>query len=149
MLGAAVGLRIRISAYPAERAIHDAPQLALLRKFRERIGEGWSWQFEVPVPIAGDRRAADAVLRNGDTTVLVEAFTRLADAQRQFRAVLLKQRDMRMSRAVVVLGESAANRRALTAAADVIAADFPGSTRAVLAALSGGRDPGANGIVVL
>jgi hypothetical protein len=50
---------------------------------------------------------------------------------------------------VIVLAESASNRRALAEAADVIAADFPLGTRAVLRALSAGRDPGAHGIVVL
>lgn len=149
VLGASVGLRIRLAAYPAERAIHDAPQLALLRRFRQRVGTEWSWQFEVPVPIVGDRRAADAVLQRGDLAVLVEAFTRLADAQGQFRAVLIKQRDLRISRAIIVLRESQVNRSALTAAADVVAANFPLSTRTVLAALKSGRDPGANGLVVL
>lgn len=149
VLGAAVGLRVRVSAFPAERAIHDAAQLALLREFRERVGEAWSWHFEVPVPIPGDRRAADAVLRRGEVGLLVEAFTRLSDGQAQLRAVLLKQRDMRIPRAVILLRESRANRAALTAAADTVAADFPLSTRTVLTALKSGRDPGAGGVVLL
>src|ERR671910_280397 len=79
----ASGLPLRVGSYPGERAIVDAPQLELLRRFQARIGAAWGWQFEVPTPIAGDRRAADAVIRNGRATIVVEAFTRLADAQAQ------------------------------------------------------------------
>jgi hypothetical protein len=149
VLGAAVGLRIWIATFPAERAIRDAPQLGLLRRLRARIGESWQWSYEVTVPIARDQRAADAVIRRGELMIMIEAFTRLADAQAQLRAVMVKARDIDASRVVIVVAGSHTNRRALVAAADVIASDFPLRNRAVLSALVAGRDPGANGIVVL
>jgi transcriptional regulator with XRE-family HTH domain len=148
LLAAAVGLKLWLTTYPAERAIHDAPQLALLRRFRARVGDGWSWSYEVIVPIPGDLRAADAVI-GGAVRVMVEAFTRLADAQAQLRSVLVKARDLGIGRVVIVIADTNANRRALAEAGEVLLADFPLSTRTVLAALSAGRDPGANGIVVL
>lgn len=146
---AAVGLKLWVTTYAAERAIRDAPQLMLLRQFRVRIGEGWHWSYEVVVPLARDQRAADAVIRQGSVAVMIEAFTRLADAQAQFRAVLLKARDLGIDRVIILVGESQANRRALEVAADVVGANFPLRTRTVLRALAAGRDPGANGIVVL
>jgi len=149
VLAAAVGLKMWTTTFPSERLLRDAPQLRLLQRFRARIGEGWRWTFEVVLPDRLDQRAADAVIRNPSGAVMIEAFTRLADAQSQLRAVHLKARDLGVGRVVIVLAESAANRRALAEAADVIAADFPLGTRAVLRALSEGRDPGANGIVVL
>jgi hypothetical protein len=149
VLSAAVGLKLWATTFPAERAIHDAPQLNLLRRFRARVGEGWRWSFEVIIPIAHDLRAADAVLESGAVRVMVEAFTRLADAQAQLRAVQLKARDLGINRVVIVVAATSVNRRALAEAASVIAADFPLGTRATLAALAAGRDPGANGIVVV
>ena len=149
VLAAAVGLKMWTTTFPSERLLRDAPQLRLLQRFRARIGEGWRWTFEVVLPDRLDQRAADAVIRNPSGAVMIEAFTRLADAQSQLRAVHLKARDLGVGRVVIVLAESAANRRALAEAADVIAADFPLGTRAVLRALSEGRDPGTNGIVVL
>ena len=149
VLAAAVGLKMWTTTFPSERVLRDAPQLRLLQRFRARIGEGWAWSFEVVLPDRLDQRAADAVIRNSSGTVMIEAFTRLANAQSQLRAVHLKARDLGVGRVVIVLAESAANRRALAEAADVIAADFPLGTRAVLRALTEGRDPGANGIVVL
>jgi transcriptional regulator with XRE-family HTH domain len=149
VLGAAVGLKLWATTFPAERAIHDAPQLLLLRRFRARVGEMWRWSFEVVVPIARDQRAADAVMEATGATVMVEAFTRLSDAQGQLRAVLLKARDMGISRVVIVVAATKANRRAMSEAATMLAAEFPLGSRATLAALVAGRDPGANGTVLI
>ncbi len=80
---------------------------------------------------------------------MIEAFSRLADAQAQLRAVHIKARDMGIERVVIVIAGTHANRRALAEASHVLASDFPLDTRAVLAALSKGEDPGANGIVLL
>jgi transcriptional regulator with XRE-family HTH domain len=147
--GAAAGLKVWIGTYPGERAIVDAPQLQLLRRLRARIGPAWSWQFEVPVPISRDRRAADAVIRRNGVAIMIEAYTRLADAQAQLRSVNLKLRDLGLSRMVVVVAGTHANRRALVIAAPVLASNFPLGTRATLVALAAGRDPGAHGLVVL
>lgn len=149
VLSAAVGLKLWVSNFAAARAIRDAPQLELLRRFRARAGESWSWSYEVIVPIARDQRAADAVMRRNAAVIMVEAFTRLADGQAQLRSVLLKARDMGIGRVIVAVAATPANRRALSAAAEVVASDFPLATRATLNALSEGRDPGANGIVVI
>ena len=149
ILGAAVGLKVWVTTFASERAIHDAPQLALLRRFRARIGEDWQWTYEAPVPIQRDQRAADAVIRTASAVVMIEAFTRLADAQAQLRAVQAKSRDMGIERVILVIAATHANRRALALAADVVASGFPLRTRAVLSALAAGRDPGANGMVLL
>ena len=149
VLGAAVGVKVWTTTFAAERAIRDAPQVALLRRFRSRAGPTWRWSFEVIVPIARDQRAADAVMQIGDVRIMVEAFTRLADAQAQLRAVLLKTRDLGIGRVIIVVAATNTNRRALAEAADLLVADFPLGTRAVLAALKAGRGPGANGVVVI
>ncbi|HLB38380.1 MAG TPA: hypothetical protein VJL31_17555, partial [Gemmatimonadales bacterium] len=96
-------------------------------------------------------RAFDALLtsRNGHTTVAIEAITRLRDAQAQLRAMARKQRDGQATRLVILLAAGHANRAALNSAADVLATAFPLGTRATLAALASGDDPGANGIVLL
>lgn len=149
VVGAAAGLKLWIGSYPGHRAILDVPQLELLRRFRQRVGERWAWEFEVVVPTAGDQRAADAVIRRGPMSVVIEAFTRFTDAQAQLRSVHVKARDLGIGRIVVVASATNANRRALAAATDVLAASYPLSTRQTLAALAAGRDPGANGLVLV
>jgi transcriptional regulator with XRE-family HTH domain len=146
---AAVGLRIHARLYPAAGGLRDAAQLQLLRRLRARIGPAWSWQLESPLPFAGDLRAFDALLRNGDTTIAVEAVTRLRDAQAQLRAAALKQRDGGATRLVMLVRASHANRVALASAADVLATSLPLATRMTLARLAAGEDPGENGIVLL
>ena len=147
--GAAVGLRLHARFYPAGGGLRDAAQLDLLRRFRAVIGDRWSWQLEAPLNIAGDLRAFDALLMRGDVRIAVEAITRLRDAQAQLRAATLKQRDGRVDRLVLLVRKSDVNRRALATAGSVIATSFPLATRAALAALAAGEDPGDNGIVLL
>ena len=149
--GAAVGLRFSARFYPTGGGLRDAAQLDLLRRFRARIGDTWTWHLEAPINIPGDLRAFDALLTSRDrqTRIAVEAITRLRDAQAQLRAATRKQRDGAVPRLVIVLGAGGANRRALASARDILATSFPLGTRAMLTALSTGTDPGDNGIVLL
>jgi transcriptional regulator with XRE-family HTH domain len=146
---AAVGLRARIKLYPGDDPIRDAGQVALIRRLRERIGPVGRWEFEVPIPQAMDQRAIDAVLNMRDGRVGFEAWVRLADAQAQLRAAHLKQRDAELTRMVVVVKATHANRRALAAAGAGAFDAFPGSTRRILVALSAGQIPDANGVVLM
>jgi hypothetical protein len=101
------------------------------------------------MPIAGDYRAADARATIPGCSVAIELWTRLADVQAQTRAALLKGRDLRAHRVLLVVRASRANRLALREAGVDGLASFPLATRAVMSALSDGRDPGANGIALL
>jgi transcriptional regulator with XRE-family HTH domain len=147
--GAVVGLRLHARFYPAGGGLRDAAQLDLLRHLRVRIGDRWRWQLEAPLNIPGDLRAFDALLTNATVTVAVEAITRLRDAQSQLRAATLKQRDGQVPRLVLLIKATEHNRQALNSAADLLATSFPLGTRATLNALSEGKDPGDNGIVLL
>jgi transcriptional regulator with XRE-family HTH domain len=147
--GAAVGLRLHARFYPTGVGLRDAAQLDLLRRFRARIGDAWSWQLEAPLNIPGDMRAFDLLLTRAGGSVAVEAMTRLRDAQAQLREATRKQRDGQVSRLVVLLAATHHNREALASAADVLAMAFPLATRATLAALANGEVPGQNGVVLL
>ena len=146
--GGAVGLRVWMRAYPGGRRLLDAPQLALLTRFRGR-SQTWECRTEVTMPIEGDLRAADAVLRNVTCTIVVEAITRLADFQAQSRSGLAKKRDLGADRLVLLIANTRANRRALREATDIALASFPLMTDAVMRSLEAGEDPGADGIVLL
>jgi len=147
--GAVLGLRLRARFYPVGGGLRDEGQLALLRQLRARIGDAFQWQLEAPLNIPGDLRAFDALLTNRRATIAVEAVTRLHDAQAQLRAISLKQRDGRVDRLILAVKASRSNRRALSTAKDLLAMSFPMGTRATLAALSDGEDPGENGLILL
>ena len=96
-----------IRFFPAGGGLRDAAQLDLLRRFRARIGDRWSWQLEAPLNIAGDLRAFDAAARREEALrIAVEAITRLRDAQAQLRAATLKQRDGKGGRLVLLVKKS-------------------------------------------
>lgn len=148
-LAAIVGLRLSLRAYPTGRRLMDKPQLTLLGSLRKRASSSVGWRTEVPVPIAGDLRAADAVATIAGCGIVVEAITRLSDFQAQSRAAILKKRDLGATRLILAVAGTSANRRALREARDVLDASFPLGTKAILAALREAKDPGADGVVVL
>lgn len=148
-IAATVGLKLYVRAFPASRRLLDQPQQDLLAGLRRRAHRSWQWRTEVPVPLHGDLRAADAVVTNPGCMLVIELWTRLADAQAQSRAALLKGRDLRADRVILVLKATRANREALRQAGPDALASFPLGTRDLLRALAAGTDPGANGILFL
>jgi transcriptional regulator with XRE-family HTH domain len=148
-VAAVVGMKLSARAFPAGRRLVDAGQLELFSRLRARASPAWKWMTEVPMPIAGDYRAADALGTIPACRLMVELVTRFIDSQAQTRHALLKQRDLGADRLVMVVLGSTANRRALREAAPALRDSFSLTTRQVLRALAEGRDPGANGIVLL
>lgn len=147
-LGAAVGLEVRLRAYPAGDAIRDIGQARLLERVRVRVNPALPWSTEVPLRIAGDPRAWDAVIQGAGWRLGVEAETALDDVQAVERRLALKQRDGDVDHVILLIADTRRNRSAL-AAAPASFGGLPLRTREVLAALRDGRDPGQSGIVVL
>ena len=72
----------------------------------------------------------------------------LDDLQALERDINLKRRDAALDRMILLVRDSRRNRDILRST-DVLQRSFPLSTRAVMAALTRGQDPGADGIVIL
>jgi transcriptional regulator with XRE-family HTH domain len=128
--------------------IRDIAHIRLLERLDRRIPARWQVHHEAPMRQAGDRRAWDRRL-DGPISIGVEGETRLRDLQALERRMNLKQRDSGVQRLVLLVADTVANRRLIRAYAPQLRASFPLTTREVLTALAEGRDPGANGIVVL
>jgi hypothetical protein len=141
-------LRLHLRLYPNGGPLRDQAQLALLQRLRPRLSPSWSAEAESPLPLQGDLRAWDLLLNNGKVTIGVEAVTRLRDIQALLRSVRQKQRDGRVTRVLVVLSATEANRRALAAAGGP-GMDLSIGGKSVLAALAAGRDPGVDAVVFL
>lgn len=147
-----VGLRARLSLYPAADPIRDAPQVRLIRRFLQVSGAANLAELEAPVVLVagtGDRRAFDALLQFPSMQCAVEAFTRFRDCQAQLRDVMLKQRDARVGRLIVVVAATRANRRAVAAVADLARSSFPIGTREVLTSLRRRQPPPGNGLIFI
>lgn len=147
-LGAVVGHQLSASLHPDGNPVRDAAHVALLNRFRARLPASMIWRTEVTVPIEGDRRSADGVVEGVAFAALVEAETRIEDVQTLERKVRGKQRDMGLSRVILVVGDTRHNRIVVRGNPG-LRVSFPISTRACFAALERARDPGGDALVLI
>ena len=79
-IAAIVGLDVRVRAYPGPAPLRDAAQLALLDRLRARLHPDLTLRTEVPLPIEGDQRAWDGVIKGfvtpAESTLPAEAETK-------------------------------------------------------------------------
>ena len=148
IVSAVLGQDLSVKLYPFGPPVRDAAHVKLLRDFSERVGAIWRLTPEAPIPIDGDGRAWD-LLMDGPVTIGVEAETRPGDLQALERAIHLKQRDSGTKRVVLLIRGSRRNRQLIRELLPVMRTGFPLGTAEVLHALRDGRDPGADGLVVL
>lgn len=148
-LGAAVGLDVRVRAYPGPDPALDAAQLRLLARFRARLHPDLVVRIEVPLPSPGDQRAFDATIGPIDErgVIAVEAVARLADVQAERRRIHLKLRDAGIDTVILVVADTRHDRAVLDAAGSVLAGEYPVSARDAMRALAEGRHPGGSAIV--
>ena len=115
---------------------------------RPRLGNGLRWRTEVPIPIPGDLRSADAVIDGPALLAMVEAETRIDDVQALERRIAAKQRDLGIER-VILLAADTRHNRAVAQTVPEIHVRFPIATRGCLSALGRGEDPGGDALVFL
>lgn len=145
----AVGLRLVARAVPGAGPAVDAPQLALLSRFRAALPPLTPFATEVPLPHPGDLRAWDAVIAIGQSRIGIEAETRLGDIQALDRRLGLKLRDGGVDLMILVVSDTAHNREILRAHRDALRSTFPLDGRQILPALRAGEAPRASGIIRL
>jgi transcriptional regulator with XRE-family HTH domain len=110
VLAAVVGLDLRVRAYPGGAPYRDEGHRAPLARFRALLPAGAPWRTEVPLPIAGDQRAWDAMTTLWSLRVGIEAEMRPSDLQALQRKLALKVRDGGVDRLILVLADTKANR---------------------------------------
>jgi hypothetical protein len=139
---------IRLHADLAGDPIRDAGQQRLLDRFRLHLHESIVMTTEVPLPIEGDLRGWDAILRTRTWHKPVEAETVIDDVQAQERRLRLKMRDGGAHAVILLISYPRGNRPAIAAAPSGFH-DFDRDARRVLADLRAGRDPGGSAILFL
>lgn len=144
-----VGLELTARSYPGGRPIRDARHAALLAKLRSRLHASLAWRTEVPLPIAGDKRAWDGTVSGRDWLYGVEAEMHPIDGQATARRLSLKARDGGANGLILLLPDTQQTRRFRREFGPLLAADFPVSSRTALELLAAGLAPGGNAIVVL
>jgi transcriptional regulator with XRE-family HTH domain len=145
----AVGLDLIVRAVPGGDPVRDAGHAALLAAFRGRLHPSLRWATEVPLPIPGDRRAWDGFVAGDDWRIGVEAEMRPTDLQALERRLALKQRDGGVDRLILLLPDSAANRRLVRAHEEALRGRFPLAGSRAMALLGAGSPLSADALVIL
>lgn len=145
----AVGLELSARVYPAGGPLRDAAHIGLLGRLRAVLHSSLAWRTEVPLPIPGDLRAWDALIRGRDWRCGVEAETRPRDLQALERRLALKQRDGEVDYVLLLLRGTRHNRMLVRAYADALHEQFPAPGPQTLERLTQGLAPSANSIVLL
>jgi transcriptional regulator with XRE-family HTH domain len=146
---AAVGLRVSVTMHPSAAAVRDAGQVRAMHRFLDRVSDAFHPELEAVIPLPGDLRAVDVVLRAAGILIAVEVVTRLVDLQALLRSARLKARDIGATRLVIVVTGTRGNRRILDDARPVLLSSWDLDTRRVLAILAAGRQPERDAIVVI
>ena len=146
---AAVGLELSARAYPSGGPLRDAAHSALLDRLRSALHRCLGWSTEVPLPLVGDLRAWDALIRGRTWRCGVEAETRPTDLQALERRLTLKQRDGAVDVVLLLLLDSRYNRRLVREHADALHERFPVAGARALELLAAGTSLGGNAIILL
>jgi len=146
---AAVGLRLVITTYPTGSGVRDAAQLKYIHRFLERVSDRFLRELEAVIPLPGDLRAVDVVLRAAGCLIAVEVITRLGDVQAQIRLARNKARDIGATRLILAVAGTHANRRALDEARSALNGAWDLDSRRVMAALAAGRQPDHDALILI
>lgn len=146
---AIVGLDLVVRTSPGGDPIRDAGHAALLARFRARLHPSLRWATEVPLPMAGDRRAWDAMVNGDGWRVGVEAELHPDDLQALERKLALKLRDGGVDRLVLLLRDSEANRRFIREHGAALRVRFPLAGRRAMELLAAAAELPADSIVLL
>ena len=148
-LHAVVGLELSVRSYPAGQPIRDTAHASLLADFHRWLHRSVRWSIEVPLPIAGDARAWDAVVRGDGWIYGVEAETAPRDAQALVRRLQLKERDGKVDGVLLILRRTVQTSRFLREAGSFVRAAFPADGARALELLRAGVDPGGGAVIVV
>lgn len=146
---AVVGLQLGVRAYSGDGPLRDQAHVRLLGSLRDALHPILGWSLEVPLPVAGDRRAWDAVIRGPSWRYGVEAETHPTDLQALLRRIELKRRDGGLDGVVLLLPATRHVRDVLRGDPALLRSAFPVAGREALACLTGGRDPGGGSVIVM
>jgi hypothetical protein len=117
------------------------------------LDDAWSISDEAPMPIIGDQRAWDKLLRLRHSQppylVGVDIETRVRDIQALTRRTRLRERDGGVDEILIVLSDSAHNRRLVDDLRQSLGAAYATSPRAILRALRSGERLVGSGVVLI
>lgn len=152
-MASVLGMELSLNLHPIGDPIRDAGQQALGRRFDALVGPAWRSTAETLLPGQGELRAWDRLLRLLDQTerylVGVDLETRVRDIQDLVRRTRARERDGQTDAILIVLSDSATNRRLVAQLREALGADYATSARLIFRALREGRPLPGSGVVLI
>jgi transcriptional regulator with XRE-family HTH domain len=144
-----LGLELHVGLHPMGDPIRDKGHHALIRRFRVELAPAWRVTAEALLPLPGDARSWDLLLRLGQQLVGVEAETRIRDIQALVRRIRQRERDGGVDEIVLVLSDSRANRELVEELRIALGERFATTPRTLLSALRAGRPLPGSGLILV
>lgn len=114
-IASALGYEISLGIHPVGDPLRDSAQLVIGRRLVGLLGPPWSVLNEVLLPNPGDRRSWDKVVRLDGSdppyAIGVDIESRIRDVQALVRRTREREADHRVQAILLVLADSATNRR--------------------------------------
>lgn len=148
-IAAVLGLEVSVGLHPAGEPIRDKGHQALLARFAGMVSPAWVLRREVPFPMRGDDRTWDAVLRLDQARVGVEAETRVRDVQALVRKVRGRERDSGADHIIVLLSDTAHNRRLVGQLREALGDRYATAAGAVLNELRSGLPISGSAVITI
>jgi hypothetical protein len=152
-IASVLGYEVSVGLHPVGDPVRDKGQLACGRRFNALLSDQWRVTDETLLPGAGEQRAWDKLLRLIDATprclVGVDIESRVWDVQAIVRRTRLRERDGQVDHILIVLADTAHNRRIADELRSSLGAVYATSPRLILAALRQGRPLTGSGVVLV
>lgn len=144
-----LGFELGAALHPLGDPLRDRGHQQLIKRFRNLLATSIKVVAEAPLPNIGDRRSWDLLLRCVAQLIGVEAETRVRDGQLLVRRIRERERDGGVDEVLLVLAESAVNRRLLPQLLESLGPRFATPPRLVLRALRDGKPLAGSGVILV
>ena len=152
-MASVLGLELSMGLHPIGDPIRDKGQQALAGRFESPLSPRWQVTSETLLPTPGDLRAWDKLLRLRDEVppylVGVDLETRIRDMQALVRRTRLRERDGHVDAILLVLSDSATNRRLVDELRTMLGPSYASSSRSLLGALRRGVRLEGSGVILV
>jgi hypothetical protein len=148
-----LGYEMSVGLHPVGDPVRDKGQIAIAKRFDGLLSDAWKVADEALLPGAGELRAWDKLLRlvgaNPRHLVGVDIETRIRDQQALVRRTRQRERDGLVDAILIVLSDSATNRRLVGGLRQSLGPDYAASPRQILGGLRSGQRLVGSGVVLI
>jgi len=152
-IASVLGFEISLGLYPIGDPVRDKGQIAVGHRFEKILAPAWRGTDETLLPGAGELRAWDKLLRLVGASpaylVGVDIETRIRDIQALTRRTRGRERDGQVDAILIVLADTATNRRLAPELRDSLGKAYGTSPRALLAGLRSGQRLVGSGVLLV